>query len=125
MRFSDKLFLSTTALLTGIFMIFGIWMLSSNFSQLLEKEIDRGNSESRMFAFLFEMGYRSTEEFGEDYAVSRTLDSITNSVERDGSRLFVLKEDGTFYAGENFVIGGGFEPEILGLITSLNNVGNT
>ena len=125
MRFSDKLFLATTALLTAIFMIFGIWMLSSNFSRLLDKEIDRGNSESRMFAFLFEMGYRSTEEYGEDYAVSRTLDSITNSVERDGSRLFVLKEDGSFYAGENFVAGGGFEQEILGLITSLNNVDNT
>ena len=125
MKFSDKLFLATTALLTAIFMIFGIWMLSSNFSQLLDKEIDRGNSESRMFAFLFEMGYRSTEEYGEDYAVSRTLDSITNSVERDGSRLFVLKEDGSFCAGENFVIGGGFEQEILSMVTSLNNVDNT
>ena len=125
MRFSDKLFLSTTALLTGIFMIFGIWMLSSNFSRLLEKEIDRGNSESRMFAFLFEMGYRSTEEFGEDYAVSRTLDSITDSVERDGSRLFVLKEDGSFYAGDNFVVGEGFGQEIISLITSLSSADNT
>ena len=109
MRFSDKLFLVTTALLTVIFMLFGSWMLSSNFSQLLDKEIERGNSESRMFAFLFEMGYRSTEEFGEDYAVSRTLDSITNSVEREGSRLFVLKEDGSYYAGEDYAVRGGFE----------------
>lgn len=125
MRFSDKLFLATTALLTVIFMLFGIWILSSNFSQLLDKEIERGNSESRMFAFLFEMGYRSTEEYGEDYAVSRTLDSITHSVERDGSRLFVLKADGSFYAGEDYVVGEGFEQEIRNLVTSLDNAENT
>lgn len=125
MRFSDKLFLVTTALLTVIFMLFGSWLLSSNFSQLLDKEIERGNSESRMFAFLFEMGYRSTEEFGEDYAVSRTLDSITNSVEREGSRLFVLKEDGSYYAGEDYAVRGGFEQEIGSLVSSLENAGNT
>ena len=125
MRFSDKLFLATTALLTAIFMVFGIWMLSSNFAQLLNREIERGNSESRMFAFLFEMGYRSTEEYGEDYAVSRTLDSITHSVEREGSRLFVRKEDGSFYAGENYVAGEGFEQEIQDLVTALDLAGNT
>lgn len=125
MRFSDKLFLVTTALLTIIFMLFGSWLLSSNFSQLLDKEIERGNSESRMFAFLFEMGYHSTEEFGEDYAVSRTLDSITGSVEREGSRLFVLKEDGSYYAGEDYVTRGGFGQEVGGLVESLENAGNT
>lgn len=125
MRFSDKLFLATTALLTVIFMFFGIWMLSSNFSQLLDKEIERGNSESRMFAFLFEMGYRSTEEFGEDYAVSRTLDSISNSVEREGSRLFVLKDDGTYYSGGDYVTVEGFGQEIDSLVSSLESAGNT
>lgn len=125
MRFSDKLFLTTTALLTAIFMGFGIWMLSSNFTQLLNKEIERGNSESRMFVFLFEMGYRSTEEFGEDYAVSRTLDSITHSVERDGSRLFVLKDDGSYYTGEEYVAGWGFDQEVAGLVSSLKGAGNT
>ncbi len=123
MKFSDKLFLATTALLTAIFMIFGVWILSSNFSRLLDKEIERGNSESRMFSFLFEMGYRSTQEYGEDYAVGRTLDSITNSVERDGSRLFVLTGDGSYYAGENFVVGGGFEEEISRLTVSLESGG--
>lgn len=125
MRFSDKLFLATTALLTVIFMFFGSWLLSSNFSQLLDKEVERGNSESRMFAFLFEMGYRSTEEFGEDYAISRTLDSITNSVEREGSRLFVLKDGGSFYAGEDYVAGQGFGQEIEELLNSLAGAGNT
>ena len=80
MKFADKLFLATTALLTVIFTVFGMWMLSSNFSRLLEREVERGNSESRMFRFLFETGYQSTEEFGQDYAVKRTLDSITEMV---------------------------------------------
>ena len=61
MKFADKLFLFMTALLTLMFALFGIWMLSSDFSQLLDKEIEQGNDESRMFHFLFEMGYQSTE----------------------------------------------------------------
>lgn len=103
MKFADKLFLATTALLTVIFTVFGMWMLSSNFSRLLEREVERGNSESRMFRFLFETGYQSTEEFGQDYAVKRTLDSITDSVERDGSHCFVLKEDGSWLYGQGYM----------------------
>lgn len=123
MRFADKLFLATTGLLTVIFMAFGSWMLSSNFSRILDKEIERGNSESRMFAFLFEMGYRSTEEYGEDYAISRTLDSITDSVEREGTRLFVMREDGSFCAGEEYAERLGFLQEINGLRTSMEESG--
>lgn len=103
MKFADKLFLATTALLTIIFTVFGMWMLSSNFSRLLESEVERGNSESRMFRFLFDTGYQSTEEFGQDYAVRRTLDGITDSVERDGSHCFVIKEDGGWLYGENYM----------------------
>lgn len=122
MKFADKLFLSVTALLTLLFTVFGIWILSSNFEQLIDKEIERGNVESRMFQFLFEMGYQSAEEYGEDYAVSRTLDSITESVERDGSRLFVMKpgETGMFYAGGDYVKSRGFEEEIERFITALD-----
>ena len=64
MRFADKLFLTMTALLTGMFALFGTWMLSLDFSQLLNKEIEQGNNDSRTFHFLFEMGYQSTEELG-------------------------------------------------------------
>ena len=67
-------------------------MLSSDFSALLDREIERGISESRMFRILFEMGYRSTVEYGEDYAVGRTLDSILNNVERDGSHDLVSRK---------------------------------
>jgi signal transduction histidine kinase len=86
-----------------IFTVFGIWMLSSGFSVLFDKETEQGSSESQTFCFLFEMGYQSAEEYGEEYAVNRTLDSITDSVERDGSHLFVLREDGSFFAGEEYV----------------------
>ena len=90
MRFADKLFLAMTALLTLMFALFGTWMLSSAFSQLLDKEIEQGNSDSHNFQFLFEMGYQSTEEFGEDYAINKTLSSISGSLERDGRHMFVI-----------------------------------
>lgn len=110
MKFADKLFLTTTALLTLIFTLFGIWMLSSDFSALLDREIERGIGESRMFRVLFEMGYRSTAEYGEDYAVGRTLDSILNNVERDGSHCFVMNDDVWIY-GEEYIAGNGLRQE--------------
>lgn len=100
MKFANKLFLTTTALLTLIFTAFGCWILSSDFSALLDREIERGLSERRMFQILFEMGYRSTEEYGEEYAIGRTLDSILDNVERDGSHCFVLDDAVWVYGGE-------------------------
>ncbi|MDE5590918.1 MAG: hypothetical protein K2J60_17565, partial [Acetatifactor sp.] len=103
MKFANKLFLTTTALLTLIFTLFGCWMLSSDFSALLDREIKRGNSESRMFRVLFEMGYQSTQEYGEEYAISRTLDSILDGVERDGSHCFVLDDTAWVHGGEYMI----------------------
>ena len=120
MKFAEKLFLAMAALLTLMFALFGIWMLSSDFSQLLNKEIEQGNKESRMFHYLFEIGYQSTEEYGEEYAVSRTLNSIAQSVERDGSHMFVLQSDGAFFYGEDFVENMGFSEDVAELVGSLN-----
>lgn len=120
MKFADKLFLAMTVLLTLMFALFGIWMLSSDFGQLLDKEIEQGNKDSRTFHFLFEMGYQSTEEFGEEYAVSRTLNSIAHSVERDGSHMFVVKRDGDYYYGGEYLEGMGFSAEVGELIESLD-----
>ena len=53
MRFADKLFLAMTALLTLMFALFGTWMLSADFSQLLDKEIEQGNNDIRTFHYLF------------------------------------------------------------------------
>ena len=113
-KFADKLFLMTTALLTLIFTAFGIWMLSSDFSALLDREIERGNSENRMFRVLFEMGYHSTEEYGDEYAVNRTLDSILDGVERDGSHCFVISDDSWIH-GENYMADRGLKEEAEGL----------
>lgn len=99
MKFADKLFLATAALLTFFFTVFGIRMLSSNFSELLDREIARGCNESRMFHFLFEMGYQSTEEYGTEYAISRTLDGILDSVESEGTHCFVLNGGEWLYGG--------------------------
>lgn len=124
MKFAEKLFLAMAALLTLMFALFGIWMLSSDFSQLLNKEIEQGNQESSMFHFLFEMGYQSTEDYGEEYAVSRTLNSIARSVERGGSRMFVIDNDGTCVYGDDFLKNMEFLEEVTGLTGSLND-GNT
>ena len=120
MKFTHKLFLSMTILLTLMFATFGIWMLHSDFSRLLDKEIEQGNKDSQMFQFLFEMGYQSTEELGEDYAVSRTLNSIARSVERDGSHMFVVKSDGTWFYGQEYLENMGFLDEVAKLTDFLS-----
>ncbi|MCI8529164.1 MAG: hypothetical protein HFH82_08455 [Lachnospiraceae bacterium] len=120
MKFADKLFLSMTALLTLMFALFGIWMLLSDFSQLLDKEIEQGNDESRMFHFLFEMGYQSMEEFGDEYAINRTLGSIINNVERGGSHVFVIGKDGTYIYGGDYLKSMGFAEEVSILTSALN-----
>lgn len=119
MRFADKLFFTMVVLLTLIFTVFGVWMLYSNFSRLLDRELEQGSNESRMFCFLFEMGYQSVEEYGEDYAVNRTMESIAGSVERNGSRCFVVREDGGYYYGQEFVRRREFEQEVAALVESL------
>ncbi len=124
MRFADKLFLAITVLLTVMFSVFGIWMLDSDFSRLLNKEIEQGNSESRMFHFLFEMGYQSVEEFGEEYAVSRTLNSIADSVEREGSHMFAAGTDGSYFYGEEYLNAMGFREEAEELMGSLSRSEN-
>lgn len=124
MKFADKLFLSMTVLLALMFALFGIWMLASDFSYLLNKEIEQGNDESRMFQFLFEMGYQSTEEYGEDYAINRTLNSITGSVEREGSHVFVALQDGTYVYGGEYLNQMQFVEEVGGLTRALGHTDN-
>ena len=122
MKFADKLFFTTVLLLTAIFTIFGMWMLQSNFTRLLNRELERGNSESQMFCFLFEMGFLSAEGYGDEYAVSRTMESISDSVEKDGSHCFVMQMDGSFYYGGDYVQNQGLEKEVEKLVSSLRDI---
>lgn len=115
MKFADKLFFTMLVLLTLIFAVFGVWMLNANFNRLLDRELEQGNSESRMFHFLFEMGYHSVEEYGEDYAVNRTMESIAGSVERGGSRCFIVRGDGSYYYGQDFIRNQGVGQEVASL----------
>lgn len=124
MKFADKLFLMLTALLTLFFTVFGIWMLHSNFSRLLNREIEQGGNEYRMFQYLFEMGYRSVEEYGMDYAVNKTLDSVRTSVEADGSHIFVINQDGAYIYGLDYVEANGLAGEIEILKNAMDDINN-
>lgn len=119
MKFADKLFFTMLVLLTLIFAVFGVWMLNSSFNRLLDRELEQGNSESRMFHFLFEMGYHSVEEYGEDYAINRTMESIAGSVERGGSRCFIVRGDGSYYYGQDFIRSQGVGQEVASLAGAL------
>lgn len=99
MRFADKLFFATTALLALIFTVFGIWMLSSYFQRLLNREMEQGDTQSQMFQYLFEMAYQSASEYGEDYAIARAVDSVMESVEKEGTECFAMSWDGAVYYG--------------------------
>ena len=121
MKFADKLFFTMLFLLTIVFTIFGVWMMQADFSRMLNREMEHGNHESRMFHFLFETGYRETEDFGEDLAVNMTMESVAKNVERNGSRCFVMKQDGAFYYGEDFVKSLDFEEEVRELASTLGD----
>lgn len=103
MKFADKLFFATTALLTIIFTVFGIWMLSSYFQRVLNREMEQGDTQNQMFQYLFEMAYQSTKEYGEDYAIARAVDSVMDSVEKEGTECFVMGKTGQVYYGNAVV----------------------
>lgn len=103
MKFADKLFFTTTAVLSIIFTIFGMWMLNSYFQRSLEREIEQGNTENQMFQYLFEMAYTAMQEYGDEYAIGRAADSAAGNVEKDGISCFIQEESGTFlYEGTAF-----------------------
>ena len=99
MKFADKLFFATTAVLTIIFTVFGFWMLSSYFNKILNREMEQADTESRMFQYLFEMAYQSVMEYGEDYAIKSAVDSVVSSVEKNNSHCFAWSEV-TYYYGD-------------------------
>lgn len=147
MKFADKLFLLTTVVLTLFFTVFGIWILNSNFSRLLNREIEQGNNESRMFRYLFEMGYQSIEEYGEEYAINKTLESIRDSVESNGNHIFVLhgseaqsvEDEGfsvgegtlsaetealSYVCGDSYIVNTGMEKDVRQLVGALDENSN-
>ncbi len=102
MKFANKLFFATTVVLTIIFTVFGIWMLSSYFQKILNREMVQADMESQMFQYLFEMAYQSVEEYGEEFAINSAVDSVVSGVEKNGSHCFVWTAEEDYY-GESFV----------------------
>lgn len=100
MKFADKLFFVTTAVLAVIFAIFGSVMVSTYFQNVLNRETFRADTESKMFQYLFETAYSAAEEYGEEYAVSKAINSVTGNVEKAGIQCFVIDKEDTFLYGE-------------------------
>lgn len=93
MKLSDKLFFATTTLMTVIFMVFGIWILTSFFQKLLNRELEQGNTESQMFQYVFEMAYKAIpKEYGEEYSLSRVTETVMGNLSREGNTYFISDE---------------------------------
>lgn len=97
MKFADKLFFWVTAVVTIIFTVFGAWMLSSYFQKVLNRELEQGSTESRMFQSLFEITYQSVQEYGASMAVPIVMEEIKKSISKEGNQYFVLDETEQFF----------------------------
>ena len=94
MKFRWKIFFIFTALIAVVFSIFGIWIVTATFQSSLDREIDRGNSENKMFQFAFEM---SVNSLGEEYLVidDKVIKDIANSLKKSvgGSNSYIRVYD--------------------------------
>lgn len=97
MKFATKLFLAVTIVLTIIFTCFGMWLMTSYFNQVLEREREQAEQESRVFQNLFEIVYTSMSEYGEEFAIKSAVESAVTSVEQKGKRCFVWSEEKGYY----------------------------
>ena len=97
MKFANKLFFTMTALLTVIFTVFGVWMLSSYFTKAMDRELERANAESGMFQLIFENEYMPLASFGEDYAVPNVMDKIAFGIETNGNCCLVWDTEQQYY----------------------------
>ncbi|MDE6063848.1 MAG: HAMP domain-containing histidine kinase, partial [Lachnospiraceae bacterium] len=73
MKFFWKIFFAFTALITLVFSVFGIWMITQTFHNSLEKEIEEGNRENRIFQLAFETNMNSLSEHYKTEKVIRDL----------------------------------------------------
>lgn len=119
MKFGNKLFFLITSLLTIIFAVFGIWMLSAYFRQILNREVEQTKNESNFLQYVFEMSYQSTAEFGDLYAIDRAVESVRRSLEKEDNFIFVCKEDGVYIYGEQNVLNSKLEKSISGLCSQI------
>ena len=77
MKFFWKIFFAFTALITLVFSVFGIWMITQTFRNSMEKEIEEGNRENRMFQLAFETNMNALSEH---YRTERVVRDLAESV---------------------------------------------
>ena len=101
MRFADKLFFAMTCLMTVIFTIFGIWIMTSFFQKLLARELEQGSVESQMFQYMFEMSYKAVpEEYGQEYALTRAAEDCMGNLNGEGSNYYIFDSSKQLVYGE-------------------------
>lgn len=77
MKFFWKIFFAFTALMTMVFSVFGIWLITQSFRNSLEKEIEEGNRENRMFQLAFEVNMNSLSD---NYRTEKIVRDLAESV---------------------------------------------
>lgn len=100
MKFANKLFFATTSVLAVIFTSFGVWILSAYFQKTLNREWEQADMESGMFQYLFEIAYQSQAAYGDGYAIRSAIDSVSGSVEKNGSKCYVWSPEDIYYGEE-------------------------
>ena len=77
MKFFWKIFLAFVALMTVGFSVFGMLIVGQSFRNSLEKEIEEGNRENRMFQLTFEINMNSLSD---NYRTEKIVRDLTESV---------------------------------------------
>ncbi|MCH5275440.1 MAG: HAMP domain-containing histidine kinase [Lachnospiraceae bacterium] len=77
MKFFWKIFFAFIALMTVGFSVFGMLIVSQSFRNSLEKEIEEGNRENRMFQMAFEINMNSLSE---NYRTEKVVRDLTESL---------------------------------------------
>lgn len=77
MKFFWKIFFAFTAIIMVAFSVFGLWMITQNFRSSMEKEIEEGNRENRMFQFAFEVNMNSLSE---NYRTEKIVSDLAETV---------------------------------------------
>ena len=101
MKFFWKIFFSFTTIVTLVFSIFGIWMISQTFENSLNKEIEEGNRENRMFQFAFEVNMNSlSENYRTEKIVKALTESVVNNLDKE-EYSYKLYRDNRYLIYEN------------------------
>ena len=101
MKFFWKIFFAFTAIITMVFSVFGIWLISQTFRNSLNKEIEEGNRENRMFQFAFEVNMNSiSENYRTEKIVRALTESVVNNLDKN-EYSYKLYRDGRYLVYEN------------------------